>query len=110
LPVVALVGDGGLQFVLGELGTARDLGRPVAVVIWNNDGYDEIRRYMSLSDIPHLGVDLAAPGFEALAEAYACRYQGVSSPATLHDTLGRLDDAASPLIIEVDAAGWNASL
>ncbi|RAR57661.1 acetolactate synthase large subunit [Onishia taeanensis] len=110
LPVVALVGDGGLQFVLGELGTARDLGRPVAVVIWNNDGYDEIRRYMSLSDIPHLGVDLAAPDFRALAEAYACRYLSVTDPASLHDALGRLDDAASPLIIEVDAAAWAASL
>ncbi|SDG53697.1 acetolactate synthase-1/2/3 large subunit [Onishia taeanensis] len=110
LPVIALVGDGGLQFVLGELGTARDLGRPVAIVIWNNDGYDEIRRYMSLSEVSHLGVDLAAPGFDALAKAYACRYQGVSSPANLYEALGRLDAAASPLIIEVDAAAWAKAL
>ncbi|MBB3232086.1 5-guanidino-2-oxopentanoate decarboxylase [Halomonas stenophila] len=109
-PVVALVGDGGLQFVLGELGTARDLGRPVALVIWNNDGYDEIRRYMSLSEVPHLGVDLAAPDFRALAEAYACRHQGVTDPASLHDALTRLDEAQSPLIIEVDAAAWAQAL
>ncbi|UYG09262.1 5-guanidino-2-oxopentanoate decarboxylase [Halomonas sp. M4R1S46] len=109
-PVVALVGDGGLQFVLGELGTARDLGRPMALVIWNNDGYDEIRRYMSASEVPHLGVDLAAPDFRALAEAYACRHQGVTDPASLHDALTRLFDATSPLIIEVDAAAWAASL
>ncbi|RTR06460.1 5-guanidino-2-oxopentanoate decarboxylase [Halomonas nitroreducens] len=109
LPVVALVGDGGLQFVLGELGTARDLGRPVALVIWNNQGYDEIRRYMSMSEVPHLGVDLAAPDFRALAEAYACRHLDAVDPASLHDALGRLGEAHSPLIIEVDAAAWAAS-
>ncbi|MDN3526300.1 5-guanidino-2-oxopentanoate decarboxylase [Halomonas sabkhae] len=109
-PVVALVGDGGLQFVLGELGTARDLGRPVAIVIWNNDGYEEIRRYMAMSEIPKLGVDLAAPDFQALAQAFACRHLGVTDPASLHDALGRLDEASSPLIIEVDATAWIASL
>ena len=110
LPVIALVGDGGLQFVLGELGTARDLGRPVAIVIWNNDGYGEIRRYMSLSEIPHLGVDLTAPDFSALALAYACRHMNVTEPASLADALGQLDKASSPLIIEIDAAAWAASL
>ncbi|SFT51474.1 5-guanidino-2-oxopentanoate decarboxylase [Halomonas saccharevitans] len=109
LPVVALVGDGGLQFVLGELGTARDLGRPLAVVVWNNDGYDEIRRYMSASDVQHVGVDLAAPAFRDLASAYACRYAAIGDPAGLHAALARLDGADSPLIIEVDAAAWAAS-
>ncbi|WP_311945645.1 5-guanidino-2-oxopentanoate decarboxylase [Halomonas piscis] len=110
LPVVALVGDGGLQFVLGELGTARDLGRPVAVIIWNNNGYEEIRRYMSLSEVPHLGVDLTAPDFPSLALSYGCRHAHVGSPASLHAALGRLDEADSPLLIEVDAAAWAASL
>lgn len=109
-PVVALVGDGGLQFVLGELGTARDLGRAVAVVIWNNDGYDEIRRYMSMSEVPHLGVDLAAPNFEALATSYACRYRSVGDPASLGQALAELDADDSPLLIEVDATAWVAAL
>lgn len=110
LPVVALVGDGGLQFVLGELGTARDLGRPVAVMVWNNNGYDEIRRYMSLSDVPHLGVDLAAPDFPALALSYGCRHTRIGSQSSLHAALGQLSEADSPLLIEVDAAAWAASL
>ncbi|MDR5900570.1 5-guanidino-2-oxopentanoate decarboxylase [Halomonas icarae] len=109
-PVVALVGDGGLQFVLGELGTARDLGRAVAVVIWNNDGYDEIRRYMSMSEVPHLGVDLAAPDFKALATSYACRYRSVGDPSSLGQALAELGADASPLLIEVDASAWVAAL
>ncbi|WP_355660658.1 5-guanidino-2-oxopentanoate decarboxylase [Halomonas salifodinae] len=109
-PVVALVGDGGLQFVLGELATARDLGQAVAVVIWNNQGYDEIRRYMAMHEVPRLGVDLAPPDFAGLAAAYACRYRAVGDPAALSEALGRLDEATSPLLIEVDAAAWAQAL
>lgn len=105
-PVVALVGDGGLQFVLGELATARDLAQPVAVVIWNNQGYDEIRRYMAIHDVPQLGVDLTAPHFADLARAYTCRYQTVGDPESLGQALAQLGDANSPLIIEVDALAW----
>ncbi|MDW7745643.1 5-guanidino-2-oxopentanoate decarboxylase [Halomonas sp.] len=108
-PIVALVGDGGLQFVIGELATARDLDQPVAVVIWNNQGYDEIRRYMAMHEVPQLGVDLTAPDFADLAAAYACRYRQVDDPATLGDALGQLGAARSPLLIEVDAEAWMAA-
>ena len=109
-PVVALVGDGGLQFVIGELATARDLDQPVAVVIWNNQGYDEIRRYMAMHEVPQLGVDLSAPDFAGLASAYACRYRAAGNPASLGEALAQLGDADSPLLIEVDATAWMAAL
>lgn len=105
-PVVALVGDGGLQFVLGELATARDLPYPVAVLIWNNQGYDEIRRYMAMHSVPQLGVNLTAPDFADLASAYHCRYRAVDAPAALGEALTHLNDADSPLLIEVDANAW----
>ncbi|MCJ8287457.1 MULTISPECIES: 5-guanidino-2-oxopentanoate decarboxylase [unclassified Halomonas] len=134
LPVVALVGDGGLQFVLGELATARDialeadraraeqgaidrdssdaacadtaLARPLAILIWNNDGYDEIRRYMSADGVAHVGVDLAPPDFAALAQAFDCRYRQVASADDLASALSSLNDAGSPLIVEIDALAW----
>ncbi|ALM52445.1 5-guanidino-2-oxopentanoate decarboxylase [Halomonas huangheensis] len=109
-PVVALVGDGGLQFVLGELGTARDLGRPLALVIWNNDGYDEIRRYMSADGVAHLGVNLKAPNFTAVAEGFGCRHIDVGTPSQLASALKQLHDSDNVLVIEVDAARWQASL
>ncbi|MGQ7249731.1 5-guanidino-2-oxopentanoate decarboxylase [Halomonas sp. V046] len=109
LPVVALVGDGGLQFVLGELATARDLGHPIALVVWNNDGYDEIRRYMTQDGVEHLGVDLKAPDFAALAAAFHCRYAAVATPETLAGALETLHQARSALLIEVDANRWLAA-
>ncbi|WP_447956046.1 5-guanidino-2-oxopentanoate decarboxylase [Vreelandella sp. EE7] len=109
-PVVALVGDGGLQFVIGELATARDLDTAVAVVIWNNQGFEEIRRSMAEQDVSPTGVDLEPPDFADIARAYRCRYQAVTSPLALEDTLGCLSNAASPLIIEIDATAWCSSV
>ncbi|MBR2515507.1 MAG: 5-guanidino-2-oxopentanoate decarboxylase [Halomonas sp.] len=109
-PVVALVGDGGLQFVIGELATARDLNHPVAVVIWNNQGYDEIRRYMAMHEVPQLGVNLTAPNFADLARAYTCRYRIVDDPTSLGEALAQLGEEASPLLIEVDATAWTNAL
>lgn len=105
-PVIALVGDGGLQFVLGELATARDLPYPIAVMIWNNQGYDEIRRYMAMHAVPQLGVDLTAPVFTDLASAYHCHYRAVDDPTSLSEALAQLSDIDAPLLIEVDATAW----
>ena len=45
-PVVALVGDGGLQFTLPELASAVEAEAPVIVLVWNNQAYGEIKTYM----------------------------------------------------------------
>ncbi len=42
VPVVCLIGDGGLQFSPGELRTARDENLPITFVVWNNAGFREI--------------------------------------------------------------------
>ncbi len=69
-PVVCLVGDGGLQFCLGTLGTAADEKAPVIFVVWNNDGYQEIEDYMLSRGIEPVGVRPTPPDFLKLAQAY----------------------------------------
>ncbi|MBZ9538560.1 5-guanidino-2-oxopentanoate decarboxylase [Modicisalibacter tunisiensis] len=105
-PVVALVGDGGLMFTLGELATARDAGVPLIVVVWNNDGYGEIRRYMDASAVPRLGVDLPAPDLVGLAESFGCHGRRLTTPAALHDALVTARHADRPTLIEIDADAW----
>src|SRR6202012_3216999 len=41
--VLALAGDGGFQFTIQELATARDLGAGVVALVYDNRGYGEIR-------------------------------------------------------------------
>ncbi|HSH48917.1 MAG TPA: 5-guanidino-2-oxopentanoate decarboxylase [Halomonas sp.] len=102
-PVIALVGDGGLMFTLSELATARDAGLPLAVVIWNNQGYGEIRRYMDSDSVEREGVDLSAPNFAALAEGFGCAHCHVETPETLIDALRAVPQARAPVLIEIAA-------
>ena len=60
-PVLVLVGDGGLQFTLPELGVLRDLGAWVGVIVWNNDGYGEIKSSMIEAGVAPTAVDLKPP-------------------------------------------------
>jgi acetolactate synthase-1/2/3 large subunit len=109
LPVVALVGDGGVMFTLSELATAVEERLPVIILLWHNAGYEEIRRFMDAHGVEHLGVDLKAPDFLALARGFGCLATRVDSPAGLSAALaGRPLDG--PMLIEVDATGWQRSL
>jgi acetolactate synthase-1/2/3 large subunit len=68
-PVVALTGDGGAQFTLAELGSARDAKADVLFVIWHNDGYQEIEAAMVAAGVTPEGVRPSAPDFAKSAEA-----------------------------------------
>ena len=60
-PVVALMGDGGMLFTLGEMACAVEARIPIVILLWNNGGYGEIRKYMLQGGIAPLGVDLVVP-------------------------------------------------
>lgn len=76
-PVVALVGDGGFLFSVGEMAAAAEAGARVIVLLHDNAGYAEIKTNMLLADVAPLGVDLAVPDFVAMARSYG--WQGVEA-------------------------------
>ena len=71
-PVVSLMGDGGLQFTLPELASAVEAKVGIVVLLWNNHGYGEIKRYMERREITPLGVDIYTPDFLAIARGFGC--------------------------------------
>lgn len=100
-PIVCLAGDGGLQFTLPELATAIDVGRPLAVVLWNNNAYGAIRRHMEGTNMAPIGVGLSNPDFLALARAYGC---AAVRPETLDEFASALVGAYAtkgPTLIEI---------
>lgn len=111
LPVVALVGDGGIMFTLSELATAVEERLPVIIVLWHNAGYEEIRRYMDAHEVPRLGVDIQAPDFQRLAAGFGCAAVKVDSPDSLAQALRTRSSTrpAQPLLIEVNAHRWQQS-
>jgi acetolactate synthase-1/2/3 large subunit len=108
-PVVALIGDGGIQFTIAELATAVELQLPVPILLWNNRGYGEIKRYMADRGIPQIGVDIYTPDFQAIARGFGCQAVQAESLAQLHEALVQASQARGPTVIEIDddqASTW----
>ena len=102
-PIVCLVGDGGLQFSLGELAVLRDVDAWSAIIIWNNHGYGEIRSAMRAVGIRPEGVDVQPPDFALLAAAYGYRHQLIESDAALADALREFGRRRQVIVLEIAA-------
>lgn len=103
-PVVAIVGDGGIQFTLPELAVAREHGLSLPVLVYNNNCYGQIELGMHARNIRPVGVRYFSPDFQLLAEAYDC---AAEKPDNLQDFAKALEKACRagrPTIIEVTDA------
>lgn len=100
-PVVSLIGDGGLQFTFAELASAVEAEAGIVILLWNNHGYGEIKRYMDRRDIPQIGVDIFTPDFIAAARALGCEAERATSFEHLSELLQRGARANKPLLIEL---------
>jgi acetolactate synthase-1/2/3 large subunit len=105
-PVACLIGDGGLQFTLAELACAVEARTPIIVLLWNNQGYEEIKKYMVNRDIEPVGVDIYTPDFIGVAKALGCAAEAIDSVDGLRDALRAASDRQGPTLIEIDQAGW----
>ncbi len=82
-PVVAILGDYGLQYTLPELGTAVELGLALPILVWDNGALGEIRDGMVRSQIAPNAVVARNPDFLALARAYGARAAEPATPKAL---------------------------
>ena len=89
-PVVAFMGDGGLEMVLGELATLRDLALPVVVVVFVDESLALIELKQRNSGFDNLGVDFGATDFPAVARALGGHGQWCED----RETLGAAFEAA----------------
>jgi acetolactate synthase-1/2/3 large subunit len=105
-PVICLIGDGGLQFTLPELASAVEAAVPVIVLLWNNRGYAEIKKYMVERDIEPIGVDIYTPDFLALALGFGCCAASAHTPAVLANELKQAARRRVPTLIEIDEQKW----
>ena len=103
VPVICLIGDGGLQFSPGELRTAVDQKLPITYVVWNNAGFREIEdalREAKVSTI--LGCDPSPLDMEHFAMACDMPFARVpQDPAELAEMLATPQDGPRLLEIQV---------
>ena len=105
-PVLCLIGDGGLQFTLSELASAVEAGTPIIVLLWNNQGYGEIKKYMLNRAIEPVGVDIYTPDFMGVATALGCAAFAVEGPVQLRTALARAGEHNGPTLIEINEQRW----
>jgi len=105
-PVVCVIGDGGLQFSLPELASAVEACTPIVVLLWNNQGYEEIKKYMVNRAISPVGVDIYTPDFIAVAQALGCTAQRAGSASELLLALRATRERKGPTLIEIDQQQW----
>lgn len=103
-PVICLTGDGGAQFSLPELMTARDEGVSVIFVIWNNRGYQEIETSMEAVGATPVGCDPTPPDFEAVAASCGLPFQRcLPQPSEFAAALKAAIGMDGPAMIEIMA-------
>ena len=81
--VAAVTGDAGLEMVLGELATLRDLELPVVIVVYVDESLALIEKKQREGQLPNVGVDFGGTDFVALAEAMGGRGVAVQDRESL---------------------------
>ncbi len=79
-PVIAFMGDAGLEMTLGELATLRDLGLPLVVVVFVDRSLSLIELKQRGSAMQNAGVDFQRTDFAALARVYGGNGVTVTGP------------------------------
>ena len=85
--VVAFMGDGGLEMVLGELITLRDLALPVIVIVFVDASLALIEKKQREMQYKNAGVDMNETDFKSIALATGGNGFVVQTRAQLTDAL-----------------------
>jgi acetolactate synthase-1/2/3 large subunit len=100
--VVAVIGDGGFQMTLQELGTIMQSGVKVKIIILNNNFLGMVRQWQELfHDRRYSSVDIQSPDFVALAAAYGISGQSVSDRPLLKPALEAMINHDGSYLLEV---------
>ena len=99
--VVAVMGDGGALFCLGELATAVENALPVCLVVVNNHSYGVIAELQDDEcEGRRFGVELSTPDFAAVARGFGMRAWTVRSPGELAEAVRTALASREPALVE----------
>lgn len=100
--VVAVIGDGGFQMTLQEMGTIMQTGLNVKILILNNRFLGMVRQWQELfNDRRYSFVDIQSPDFVQLAKAYGIDGASVDDRSQLKNALQKMLDHDGSYLLEV---------
>ena len=103
--VIAVIGDGGFQMTLQELGTIMQFGVDVKILILNNQFLGMVRQWMELfNEKRYSFVDITSPDFVKVADAYYIAGKKVTERENLVSGLEEMLNHPGSFLLEVMVA------
>ncbi len=100
--VVAIIGDGGYQMTIQELGTIFQLQIPVKIVILNNDFLGMVRQWQQLFfDKRYASTEMVNPDFVTIAKGYYIDSERVKERKDLKSAVERMIKSKKPYVLEI---------
>lgn len=100
--VVAIIGDGGFQMTLQELGTIMQSGIDVKILILNNRFLGMVRQWQEMfNDHRYSFVDIESPDFVAVAAAYKIKGRSISEREDITTALLEMLNNKGSFLLEV---------
>lgn len=100
--VVAIIGDGGIQMTIQELGTIMQFGAKVKILILNNEFLGMVRQWQQLfHDRRYSFVNITSPDFVAVAKGYYIEGNKISERKDLHTALKTMLDHDGSYLLEI---------
>jgi acetolactate synthase-1/2/3 large subunit len=100
--VVAVIGDGGFQMTLQELGTIMQSNIDVKILILNNRFLGMVRQWQELFNQHRYSfVDIESPDFVALAAAYRIKGKSISERGEISSSLKEMLEHKGSFLLEV---------
>ena len=100
--VVAVIGDGGIQMTIQELGTIMQTGINVKIMILNNEFLGMVRQWQQLfNDRRYSFVDIASPDYVMVAKGYGIEGQKVTQRENLKQALQTMLEHNGSYLLEV---------
>jgi len=100
--VVAIIGDGGFQMTIQELGVIFQHKIPVKIVVLNNDHLGMVRQWQELFfEKRYASTVMVNPDFVKIAEGYSIEAKRISERKDLKATIQEMMASKNPYFLEV---------
>jgi acetolactate synthase-1/2/3 large subunit len=100
--VIAIIGDGGIQMTIQELGTIMQSGIDVKIVILNNEFLGMVRQWQQLfHDKRYSFVNITSPDYVMVAKGYSIEGAKISKRDDLKAALQQMLDHKGSYLLEI---------
>tara|TARA_B100000963_G_scaffold361435_1_gene396745 strand:+ start:25835 stop:27529 length:1695 start_codon:yes stop_codon:yes gene_type:complete len=100
--VVAVIGDGGYQMTIQELGTIFQTGVAVKIVVLNNDYLGMVRQWQQLFfDKRYASTEMVNPDFVTISKGYNIEAERVDERDNLNQAVEKMIFSKKPYFLEV---------